>query len=118
MDESKDAVYFADTVEVADDDAIDHGESHIEFRWTDPQTEWDCLEIDHDGFCSRRMPIGSGGGPWQVVELLRDRLRIRFSPELAGKLGLKEEIEIHFKISDAVFRLLERTLRCHAGEDV
>jgi hypothetical protein len=42
----------------------------------------------------------------------RDRIRLRFSPALARKLELDEEVEIAFSISDEKFAQLQRTMDC------
>ena len=88
---------------------MDYGEGSIRFVWPDPIFGWEQLEIDADGFCSRRMPIHSGNGPPAFVELERDRIVLRFSAELAQDLQLQDKVEIRFSLSDADFGKL-RTL--------
>ena len=76
-----------------------------------------CNTIDLDGHCSRRMPIRSGDGPPLVVELQRDRIKLRFPALLAKKLELDEEIEILFAISDNDFAQLQRTIEYFSDAD-
>jgi hypothetical protein len=80
----------------------DQDQSWIEFRWPDPLTGWDCLRIEPDGFCSRRMPVRSGSG-LRDLELSRDAARLWLSADLAAKLGLPEAVEIGFAIPDEAF---------------
>jgi hypothetical protein len=86
----------------------DHGEGWITFRWPDELHGYDELTIDLDGHCSRRMPIHSGSGPPDFLELWHDGIRIRFDPILARKLQMEEEIKIFFHITDAEFDDLRR----------
>lgn len=46
------------------------------------------LKIDLDGHCSRNMPIRSGDGPPDFVDLQRSCLKLRFNPDLAKRLQL------------------------------
>ena len=86
----------------------DHGEGRVVFRWPDDSYGYEELRIDLDGHCSRRMPLYSGTGPPEIVELRRDGIRIRFDPMLARKLVLEEEIEILFCLPEAEFVELRR----------
>ena len=88
----------------------DHGEGRIVFRWAHERYGHEELSIDLDGHCARRMPLCSGDGPPEIVELRRDGIRIRFDPILAQKLGLEEEIEILFRLPDAEFLELRRAV--------
>ena len=98
--------YSATSVGVQAD--TDHGEGRVVFQWPHDRYGYEELTIDLDGHCSRRMPLYSGTGSPEIVELRPDRIRIRFDPILAHKLGLEEEIEILFRLSDAEFT----ELRC------
>ena len=93
--------YSATSVVVQAD--LDHGEGDVVFQWPHPRYGYEELKIDLDGHCSRRMPIYSGSGPPEIVELRQDGIRIRFDPTLAQKLRLEEEIEILFRLSDGEF---------------
>jgi hypothetical protein len=90
----------------------DHGEGRVVFQWPDDRYGHDGLTIDLDGHCSRRMPVYSGTGPPEFLELRRDGIRIRFHPTLADKLRLDEEIEILFRLPDAEFAELRRVVDC------
>lgn len=101
---------------------VDYGEGWITFDWPDAVFGHDQLTIDLDGYCSRRMPIHSGWGPPDFLELQRDRIRLRFAPELASKLKMDEEIEIVFALPDDDFLELrraieyfQRTKECDSG---
>jgi hypothetical protein len=98
------ASYHADRVDLTAD--TEYGDGWITFRWPDRLFGWECLEIALDGHCSRRMPVHSGDGLPEFVELKRDRIRFRFEPALAEKLELEEDVEISFDISDDDFRQL------------
>jgi hypothetical protein len=87
---------------------LDHGEGWIAFHWI--ETPSGGLKIDLDGHCSRDMPIRSGNGPPEFVELRRDAIRLRFDAELARKLELPEEIEIKFRISEDEFAKLQHVV--------
>jgi hypothetical protein len=103
---------FLANVDVPDDIGLEYGEGWLAFVWPDPMYGSECLKIDvEDGHCSRMMPIRCGKGPPQFVEVTRDRVKIRFSPELAKKLELDEEIVIEFAISDQDFEQLERAIK-------
>jgi hypothetical protein len=88
----------------------DHGEGLVVFQWPHDRYGYESLKIDLDGHCSRRMPLYSGTGPPEFVELRRDRIRIRFDATLAQKLRLEEEIEILFDLPDAEFAELRRVV--------
>jgi hypothetical protein len=96
------ASYFGAVVDT------DHGEGWITFQWPHDLDGYDELRIDLDGHCSRRMPIHSGNGPPDFLELRHDGIRIRFDPILARKLQMEEEIEIDFHFTDAEFDELRR----------
>jgi hypothetical protein len=106
--------YQADKVELFAD--VDYGEGGIAFRWPDPRFGWECLKIDLDGHCARRMPIHSGSGI-DSIELHRDRIRFRFAPPLARALQFEEEIEIAFSTSDEDFRALRKVIVYLMGEE-
>lgn len=93
---------------------LDHGEGWIAFHWFEIPSGG--LKIDLDGHCSRDMPIRSGSGPPEFVELRRDVVRLRFDDELARKLELPEEIEIGFHISDDEFAELQRVVDWFNGD--
>ena len=63
------------------------------------------------------MPIHSGDGPPEFVELRRDGIKLRFARPLAEKLQLAEEIEISFCLSDGEFSELRRVVQFFNGED-
>jgi hypothetical protein len=88
----------------------DHGEGWVVFKWPQERYGYEELTIDLDGHCRRRMPLYSGTGPPEFVELRRDGIRIRFDPILAQKLRLEEEIEILFHLPDAEFVALRRVV--------
>jgi hypothetical protein len=109
---------FVAEVGVPDDIGLEYGEGWLVFTWPDPMCGTEYLKIDvEDGHCSRMMPIRSGKGPPEFVELGRDRVKIRFSPELAKKLELDEEIVIEFAINEQDFKQLERTIQYFSGWD-
>jgi hypothetical protein len=87
----------------------EQGEGWVEFRWSDSVTGWDCLRVEFDGFCSRRMPARSGSG-LRGLDLSREAVRLRFSADLAAKLGLPEAVDIGFSLPDEGFAELERAV--------
>lgn len=93
----------------------DHGEGCIVFRWPHEHLGYELLKISLDGHCSRRMPIHSGSGPPEFVELRRDGVRVRFAPELARKLQMDEEVEILFTLADPEFEELRRVVEFFDG---
>ena len=95
---------------------LDHGEGSIGFQWPDSYFGKEGLRVTLDGHCSRNMPIRSGDGPPEFVELRRDAIRIRFDAVLAAKLELPEEIEIGFCVSDEEFAELRRFVDGFNGE--
>ncbi len=110
------AQYHAEKVEL--DAETDYGEGWVEFQWPDSLYGWECLKIDLDRHCSRRMPIRSGDGLPDLVELQRNRIRFRFDPSLARKLELEQDVEITFDISDDEFSDLRRVVDyLFGGED-
>jgi hypothetical protein len=107
---------FVAEVAVPDDIGLEYGEGWLAFVWADPLYGREGLQIDvEDSHCSRMMPIRCGQGPPEFVEVARDRVKLRFSPELAKKLELDEEIVIEFAISDQEFEQLERTIEHFRG---
>lgn len=107
-------LYHAEKVELSAD--TKNGEGWITFRWPDSLYGWECLTIDLDGHCSRRMPIRSGSGPPEFVELQRDRIKLRFDPVLAGRLELEESVEITFTVTDDEFYELCKVINYLQGE--
>jgi hypothetical protein len=95
----------------------DHGEGWITFQWPHDVYGYEELRVDLDGHCSRRMPIHSGNGPPDFVELRRDGVRIRFDPILAKKLQLEEEIEILYQFTDAELDELRRVFDYFNGTE-
>jgi hypothetical protein len=95
----------------------DHGEGWVVFQWPDERYGYDELTSDLDGHCRRRMPVYSGTGLPEFVELRRDGIRIRFDPILAEKLGLEVEIEILFHLPDAEFDDLRRVVDYFDGAE-
>lgn len=95
----------------------DYGEGRVVFQWPHEFYGYEELTIDLDGYCSRRMPIHSGDGPPEFVELRRDSIKLRFTRSLAEKLHLAEEIEISFQLSDDEFSELQRVVEYFNGED-
>ena len=87
----------------------DQGEGWIEFRWPDPLIGWECLKIDFDGFCTRRMPIRSGSG-LRDLALSRGAVRLQFSADLAAKMELPEAVDIEFTIPDDEFTELQQSV--------
>lgn len=83
----------------------EYGNGELTFRWPDAISGYEELNIELDGFCSRRMPIHSGRGI-VALERQRDYLKLRFTPELALKLELTEEVEFRFVIADAQYDVL------------
>jgi hypothetical protein len=109
------AIYQASSVSILAD--CDHGEGWLAFQWPDALFGTEGLKIDLEGFCSRKMPIRSGQGPPDFIELQRDSIRLRFSPALAKKLELDQDVEIHFSIDENQFRQLERAVAYLNGDD-
>ncbi|QDU86910.1 hypothetical protein Pla175_02640 [Pirellulimonas nuda] len=77
-------------------------------QWPDEQYGNEGLTIDIDGHCSRNMPIRSGHGPPDFVELQRGYLRIRFEPGLAKRLELDEEITVQFDLDEEDFQAVNQ----------
>lgn len=88
----------------------DHGDGWIVFQWRDETYGYEQLRIDLDGHCSRRMPIHSGSGTPEFVEVDADRIRLRFDVALAHKLSLTEEIEITYRLTEQEFEQLRRVV--------
>jgi hypothetical protein len=107
-------LYHAENVELAAD--TDYGQGWVTFRWPDRLYGWECLTIDLDGHCSRRMPIHSGDGLPGFVVVQRDRIRLRFDPLLAAKLELEQDVEIAFDVPDDDFRELCKVISYLNGE--
>jgi hypothetical protein len=101
------AVYHATSVGVIGAEDLDYGEGWVTFSWPDPIYGHEGLQINFDGFCQREMPVHSGQGPPEFVDLQRDRIKVRFSPTLAEKLQLEPDVEIVFNISDKEFESLK-----------
>ena len=80
---------------------FDYGEGWITFCWTTESGIDASLTIDLDGHCSREMPIRSGAGA-AIVSVSPDSVALSFTPELAGKLELDTEIEMHGEMSNVV----------------
>ena len=100
--------YSATSVEVVAD--TDAGEGWVVFRWKHELYGYDELRIFLDGHCSRRMPIHSGDGLPEFVELRSDGIRLRFDPLLARKLMLEAEIDISFQLSEDELWQLRRAV--------
>jgi hypothetical protein len=86
---------------------FDYGEGSVTFAWIDQAGIRRRLTIDIDGHCSREMPIRSGSGV-EIGAICRDRVRLRFTPDLAAKLELDTEIELVGDISERVCADLQR----------
>ena len=82
---------------------FDYGEGWLTIHWICPIRLDSWLQIDPDGFCHREMPIRSGDGPPQILEVRSDGFRIRFAPELAEKLELDTDVEFVCELSDQTF---------------
>jgi hypothetical protein len=80
---------------------LDYGEGMITFTWQDPDQIQRSLTIDVEGFCFREMPISSGHGV-TFAAIQPERLRLRFTDELANKLELDQEIEFSGPIPENV----------------
>jgi len=78
---------------------FDHGEGWITFSWLDDNGTDRSLTIDAEGHCSREMPIRSGTGV-SIVSVHRDKVRLRFTDDLASKLELDHEIEFAGNVSE------------------
>lgn len=86
---------------------FDYGEGWVTFSWVDVDGIDRSLKLDIDGHCSREMPIHSGTGV-TIVSILRDRVRLRFTPALAERLELNDEVEFEGNISEETYtHLLE-----------
>ena len=96
---------------------IDHGEGWVTFRWFHEVYGYEEPRIDLDGHCSRRMPIRSGSGPPEFVELRRDGVKLGFDPESARKLRLDEEIEISFSLPEPEFQEFRRVVDYFGGAE-
>jgi hypothetical protein len=109
--------FQAESVDVPDETDRSYGEGWLSFQWADPLYGREGLTIQLDGHCSRNMPIRSGNGPPDFVDLKRDRVTLRFDPVLAKELELDEEIEIRFALTDEAFYQLQRTIDYFNGVD-
>jgi hypothetical protein len=94
---------------------IDHGEGSVVFEWPDETYGYEQLTIDLDGHCSRRMPIHSGSGPPDFVAVDANRVRLRFDATLARRLGMAEEIEITYRLTEEEFDELRRVADYFGG---
>ena len=108
--------FRATSVEISAD--TDHGEGAITFIWPDEIMGWDCLSIDLDGHCSRRMPIHSGSDNVEQLQLFRDRIRLRFTEKLAMDLQMDTVAEIEFTVSDETYAELRRVIAEYFGGDL
>jgi len=84
---------------------FDHGEGSVTFSWLDVDGIDRSLTVDIDGHCNREMPIRSGTGV-SIASVLPDRVRLRFTPELATRLELKDEVEFEGNISEETYEHL------------
>lgn len=110
-------MYFhASRVHIPSRQDVDYGEGWIQFEWKDDVLGWECLTIQLDGFCERRMPLNSGHGI-QDIELERNRIRLRFWPTLAANLKLEREVEIEFDIGETEFGDLNYAVDCVGVDD-
>lgn len=105
--------YSASHVYISAD--TDHGEGWVVFEWPDETYGYEQLKIDLDGHCSRRMPIRSGSGPPEFVEVNADRIRLRFDATLAHRLSLAEEIEITYRLTEQEFEELRQVVEYFGG---
>lgn len=78
---------------------FDHGEGWVTFSWLDADGINRSLTIDVEGHCSSEMPIRSGAGV-TIASVLRDRVRLRFTPELAARLELNDEVEFEGNVAE------------------
>jgi hypothetical protein len=102
----------AHSVVVPNQIGLDHGEGWLSFQWVDPLCGTEGITIHLDGWCSRNMPIRSAQGPPEFVDLQRNRLKLRFTPAMAQRLEIDEEVEIQFVIPESEFSLLKQTIDC------
>lgn len=86
---------------------FEHGEGWTTFSWLDASGIECSLTIDVDGHCSREMPIRSGTGV-TIVSVLRDRVRLRFSDELAARLQMHDEVEFEGPMTETTYADLLR----------
>jgi hypothetical protein len=108
------ALYHAEKVDLSAD--ADYGEGWIIFQWPDRLFGWECLTLNLDDYCARRMPIRMGGGMPEFIDLQRDRIRMRFDPDLAAKLEFEQDVEITFNVSDEDYRELCKVISYLKGE--
>ena len=84
-----------------------YGEGWATFSWTDDNRIDRSLKIDMDGHCSREMPVRSGTGV-TILAVQNDRIRLRFTDELAVKLELDQVVEFLGVISEESYNDLRR----------
>ena len=84
---------------------LDYGEGWLTFYWRNASDIKRSLSIDCDGFCHREMPIRSGAGV-TFSSAMKDRVLLRFTPELAEKLRLNEVVEFNGEMSDETYNAL------------
>jgi len=105
--------YSATSVRILGD--FDYGEGSIEFEWPDPICGYELLIIDVDGHCSRRMPINSGSGWFEFLDVNRNRIKLRFDSALASKLQLDDVITVEYRLTDDEYDLIRRAVDYFGG---
>jgi hypothetical protein len=86
---------------------FDHGEGWVSFSWIDASGVGRSLKIDLDGHCSREMPVRSGTGV-EIAAVLPDRVRLRFTVQLAARLELDRDIEFVGRIPENAYADIRR----------
>jgi hypothetical protein len=94
-----------------------HGDGWLGFQWSDDPVYGDeGLLINFDGFSSRNMPVRSGQGPPDFVDLTSDSLHLRFTEELAARLELPKDLIIRFDLNEDKHAELSRAVDYFRGD--
>lgn len=98
--------------------SLDWGYGSLVFSWLDPEYGERQLGINVDGWCGREMPIRSGQGPPQFLEVSNRVVRLRFGDKLAAKLELPNEVTMRIDASPEEVEGLQQFLssldnKCH-----
>jgi hypothetical protein len=86
---------------------FDHGAGWVTFSWRDASGIARSLKIFFDGHCSREMPVRSGTG-FEIATVHPDRVRLRFTEQLAARLELDRDVEFVGRIPENAYTDLRR----------
>jgi hypothetical protein len=79
--------------------SLSYGYGFLTFSWHDPEYGQRRLCIDAEGWCSREMPIRSGQGPPQFVQVSNHVVRLKLDDNLSKRLELPLDLEMRVNAS-------------------